>query len=77
MGRDPDTISATKYLTSTLGDQAQLDEAVKMKKDVLGKRRRILGEEHLDTISAMNSLAKTPGDQGQLDEAISILDVTI
>ena len=48
-----------------------------MKKDVLGKRRRILGEEHLDTISAMNSLAKTPGDQGQLDEAISILDVTI
>lgn len=40
-----------------------------MKKEVLEKRRRILGEEHPDTILAMNNLAATLRDQGQLDEA--------
>jgi len=40
-------------------EQGQLDEAAKMKKEVLEKRRRILGEEHPDTISAMNNLANT------------------
>jgi len=41
----------------TLGHQGKLEEAAAMKMEVLGKRRRILGEEHLDTISAMNNLA--------------------
>jgi hypothetical protein len=31
----PDTISAMNNLASTLGDQGQLDEAAKMKKEVL------------------------------------------
>jgi hypothetical protein len=56
-------------LASTLGDQGQLEEAAKWKKEVLEKRRRILGEEHPDTITAMNNLASTLGDQGQLEEA--------
>ena len=30
-----------------------------MKKEVLGKRRRILGHEHLNTTSAINNLAST------------------
>jgi hypothetical protein len=48
-----------------------------MKKEVLEKRRRILGEEHPDTISAMNNLANTLGEQGQLDEAMALLEVTV
>jgi hypothetical protein len=48
-----------------------------MKKEVLEKRRRILGEEHPSTISAMNNLANTLGEQGQLDEAITILEVAV
>jgi hypothetical protein len=33
-----------------------------MKKDVLEKRRRILGEEYSNTISAINNLANTLGE---------------
>jgi hypothetical protein len=39
-----------------------------MKVEVLEKRRRILGEEHLDTVTAMSNLANTLGDQGKLEE---------
>jgi hypothetical protein len=45
-----------------LQDQGKLDEAAVMQKDVLDKRRRILGEDHRDTVSAINNLAKTLGD---------------
>jgi hypothetical protein len=64
-------------LASTLGDQGQLDEAAQIQKEVLEKRRRILGEEHPDTIMAMGNLANTLGDQGQLDEAIALLEVGV
>jgi hypothetical protein len=60
-------------LANTLGEQGQPDEAAKMRKEVLEKRRRILGEEHPSTISAMNNLANTLGEQGQLDEAAKML----
>ncbi|KAH8662668.1 hypothetical protein BGZ61DRAFT_368355 [Ilyonectria robusta] len=56
-------------LASTLGDQGKLDEAALMRREVLEKMQRILGDEHPDTISAMNNLALTLGDQGKLDEA--------
>jgi Tetratricopeptide repeat len=48
-----------------------------MFKEVVEKRKRILGDEHPSTISAMNSLANTLGDQGQLDEAIVLLEVAV
>lgn len=44
-----------------------------MKKEVLEKRRRILGEEYPDTMSAMNNLAITLGDRGQLNEAAKLM----
>jgi Tetratricopeptide repeat len=46
-----------------------------MKREVLEKRKRILGDEHPDTIGAMNNLAITLGDLGQLEEAIALLEV--
>jgi hypothetical protein len=48
-----------------------------MKKEVLEKRKRILGDEHPSAILAMNDLANTLGDQGQLDEAILSLEVAV
>jgi hypothetical protein len=48
-----------------------------MKKEVLEKRRHILGEEHLDTMLAMNNLAGTLGDLGQLDKAVRMLKITV
>ena len=47
----------------------KLNEAASMEKEVLEKRRKILGEEHPDTISAMNKLANTFGGQEMLDKA--------
>jgi hypothetical protein len=58
-GEHLDTITAINNLASTLRDQGQLNEAAKIRKDVLKKRRRILGEEHPDTISAMNITLQT------------------
>jgi hypothetical protein len=48
-----------------------------MKKEVLEKRKRILGEDHPSTISAMNNLANTLGGQGQPEEALDLLKVTV
>ena len=45
-------------LASILADRGQQDEAANMK-EVLGKRRRILGHEHLNTASAINNLTST------------------
>jgi hypothetical protein len=43
-----------------------------MKVEVLEKRRRILGEEHLDTVTAMSNLANMLSDQGKLEEAAAM-----
>jgi hypothetical protein len=59
-------------LAKTLGDQGKPDEAASMKREVLEKRKRILGDEHPDTISAMNNLAVILWDQGKLDKAASM-----
>lgn len=52
-------------------------DAATMKREVLEKRRRILGDDHPDTIMAMDNLASTLGDLGQLDEAVTMLNITV
>jgi hypothetical protein len=65
-------------LVNTLKDLSQLDEAVKIKQEVLEKRRRILSEEHPSMISAINNLiTNTLRDLGQLDKAAKMLEVTV
>ncbi|KAF2234939.1 TPR-like protein [Viridothelium virens] len=46
-----------------------LSEAARIQREVLGKWKLILGEEHLNTILTMHNLAVTLGDQGHLSEA--------
>ncbi|OCL01560.1 hypothetical protein AOQ84DRAFT_306480, partial [Glonium stellatum] len=47
-------------------------DAATIKREVLEKRRHILGDEHPDTIAAMNNLANTLGDLGQHQNAATI-----
>jgi hypothetical protein len=55
----PDTVKALGNLASTLREQGQPEEAVRIEREVLKKRKQILGEEHPDTISAMSNLTST------------------
>jgi hypothetical protein len=64
--------TAMNNLANTLEDQGKLEEAAAMKKEVLEKRQRILGDEHPNTIAAMSNLANTLGDQGKLEEAAAM-----
>jgi Tetratricopeptide repeat len=55
-------MTAMNKLANTFRNQGKLEEAVLIKRDMLG-------EEHLDTITAMNNLTATLQAQGKLDEA--------
>jgi hypothetical protein len=57
------------YDHNSTTQQGQPADAAKMQKEVLGKGKRILGEEQPDAITAMNNLAITLQQQGQLDKA--------
>jgi Flp pilus assembly protein TadD len=52
-------------LASTYQSQGNMEEAARLEKEVLEKRRRILGEEHPDTLATMHSLASTYQSQGK------------
>jgi hypothetical protein len=45
-----------------------------MKREVLEKRIRILGDEHPDTLSAINNLAKSLAQMGNLTSAVPIFE---
>ncbi|KAG8749972.1 hypothetical protein FRC14_000914, partial [Serendipita sp. 396] len=67
--RHPDTVLAMNNLAATLGNRGQLEEAEKLKREVLALQMEILGPRHPDTVSAMNNLATTLLRRGQLEEA--------
>ena len=67
--RDADSIGLMNILAAALHDCGQLDEAEKMRREVLALRLDIHGERHPDTIGAMGNLARTLRKRGQLDEA--------
>ena len=56
-------------LASTWQQQHRLDEAEKMRVQVLDLQKEMLGEKHPDTIKAMKSLASTWWEQGRLEQA--------
>jgi Tetratricopeptide repeat len=59
----PDTLTAITSLASKYWQQGRIAEAVKLNEEVLGKWRRILGDEHPYTISAMEWLGGTYRDE--------------
>ncbi|RYP91791.1 hypothetical protein DL770_002047 [Monosporascus sp. CRB-9-2] len=57
-------------LAFTLHSQGELRKAALIKREVLEKRRQILGDEHIDTITAMSSLAITLYYQSKFDDTV-------
>jgi tetratricopeptide (TPR) repeat protein len=63
------SLQATRHLAAIYGIQGRYAEAEKLELEVLGKRKKLLGEKHPDTLLTMRDLAVTYGCQGYLDEA--------
>ena len=62
-----------EYIGGFTAEIGSWHEAAAIKREVLEKRQRILGDEHLDTIKAMSNLANTLRDQGKLEEAAAMV----
>jgi hypothetical protein len=60
---------AISNLGLLLEDIGQRQDTAMIKREVLEKRRRILGNDYLATILAINNLANSLRDLGQLEEA--------
>jgi tetratricopeptide (TPR) repeat protein len=65
-------LDTVECFSSFISDIRRRNEAVAMRREVLDKRQRILGDEHPDTIRAMSNLANTFRSQGQLKEAAAM-----
>src|SRR5277367_2601961 len=69
----PDTLMAMHLLALTYASlEGKHADAARMNKDVLEKRKRILGEEHPDTLTTMHNLAHIYTQQGRNADATSI-----
>ena len=60
-----DLIDKLEYIGKFAFEIGRWGEAAAMQKEVLEKRQRIFGDEHLDTIKAMHNLVLTLSNQGQ------------
>ena len=68
----PDTLSIQNNLGSTLSDLGRNEEALKMKKDVYEKRKKILGEEDPSTLISLSNLIGTLYKLGNTGYAIEL-----
>ena len=50
-----------RFLADMLHKQRQWEEARRLHEDVLGRRRKVLGEDQPDTVASMNGMAWLPG----------------
>jgi hypothetical protein len=62
-------LAAAGNLADTRRGQGQYAEAERIQWEVLGARRRLLGEEHPDTLTSAGNLASSLSDQGKHAEA--------
>jgi tetratricopeptide (TPR) repeat protein len=65
-------LSAAHNLADARSGQGQYAEAERIEREVLGVKRRVLGEEHPATLTSANNLAQSLSDQGQYAEAEQI-----
>ena len=64
-----------RFLADMLHKQRQWEEARRLHEDVLGRRRKVLGEDHPDTVASMNGMAwllATCDDARQRDPARAV-----
>jgi hypothetical protein len=60
-------------LAASLSHQGKHAEAERIEREVLGARRRVLGEEHPSTLMSANNLAMSLADQRKDAEAEEML----
>jgi tetratricopeptide (TPR) repeat protein len=73
-GEDGQAIALTgmNNLAVAFSLQRKLTEAVKMYKEVLAKRKILLGEDHPNTLTSKDNLGWTYREQGKLTEAVKL-----
>ncbi len=74
---DPETLRSRNTRGLWLADQKRAEEAIAEHRDVLERRRRLLGREHLDTITSATNLAMACSLHGAYDEAERLLIETL
>jgi uncharacterized protein (DUF2267 family) len=72
-----DRIAAAANVAHARKCQGQYAEAERIEREVLGVKRRVLGEEHPSTLSSAANLAASLAHQGQHDDAEGILLATL
>ncbi|KAK4033926.1 hypothetical protein C8A01DRAFT_49591 [Parachaetomium inaequale] len=60
-------------LASTYRNQGRWKEAESLEVQVMGTRKRVLGEEHPDTLTSMANLAHTWRCQARLGDALDLM----
>jgi serine/threonine protein kinase/tetratricopeptide (TPR) repeat protein len=65
----PETLRAMNGVANVLYSQGQREEARKLHEEVLGRMRKVLGEDHPDTLASMNNLANVLNHLGKREEA--------
>jgi serine/threonine protein kinase/Tfp pilus assembly protein PilF len=73
----PETLRALNGLANVLREQGHLEEARKLHEEVLGRRRKVLGEDHLDTLASLNNLAIVLAQQGKPEDAQRLFEETL
>jgi hypothetical protein len=58
-----------RFLADMLHKQRQWEEARRLHEEVLGRQRKVLGDDHPDTLASMNNLAIVVADLGKREEA--------
>ena len=76
-GEDVQTLSARHELALIRMDQGQFDEADAIARDVLARRRRVLGPERSATLMTLTLVARTAKLRGEADEAMQLLEELI
>jgi tetratricopeptide (TPR) repeat protein len=64
-------------LAGSYADGGRQDEALKLREETLGLRRKVLGPQHPETIVAMANLASSYFDLGRREEALKLREETL
>jgi tetratricopeptide (TPR) repeat protein len=74
---DPDVVMLTGQRANVLWTQGAYKEAYEIRRDVIEKMRRVLGEEHEETLLAMNGYGADLRARGEFAEALELDEGTL
>jgi serine/threonine protein kinase/tetratricopeptide (TPR) repeat protein len=71
---DPDTLLSMNKLGNCYADVGRQQEALKLRRETLERRKALLGADHPDTLNSMNNLANSYFNLGQSMEAVKLCE---